>query len=353
MDSQDDDAVKKIAVIGSGANGLATAAYLSQQGHSVTLCDTKEQLSELPRLELDGIRLCGAFSDCGEPIYPEKVTDQIGKAVENAEMVIVCVSAERHEEIGNEIKDCLHAGQTVLFNPGNLGAVVLSRQNPELLAVPGLILAELCGCLWACRITGDTEVTIALPLSKKRLAAWPTERLPEAVQRISELFPVMPATNVVEAAVNSPNVITHLCGTLFNVAPVEQRGEEFAFFREGMSETVVRMFSKLEKERNAVLEKAGMQIYEPSSEAFMRILMDDSIAPQFDVFRSLKGPSSMKHRYLSEDAFCGVSLLISLARHYRVPVPLTESFLTIASAVNERNYYEEGYTLQNLGLMPS
>lgn len=344
--------MKRMTVIGSGANGLATCAYLTMKGFDVTLCDTQEQLDSAAAFCRKGIRLSGAVASDGCAIRIGHVTSDFGKAVEGADCIVVCVSVERHAMAAEGIGPRLAEGQTVLYNPGNLGAVVLMNRYPALRDVPGLVLAELSGCIWACRITGENEVTIALPVGPKRVAAWPSDRTEEAVRRLAPFIPVSPATNVIEAAVNSPNVITHLAGTVFNVARVEKKGEDFAFFRHGMSETVVSMFTKLERERNAVLERAGLRIYDPSSERFMLTLMDETSAPQLDTFRSLKGPSSMKHRYMAEDALCGVPLLISLARHYGIPVPLTESFLTIASAINDRNYYEEGYTLANLGLEP-
>jgi len=119
-----------------------------------------------------------------------------------------------------------------------------------------------------------------------------------------------------------------------------------------MSDTVVRTFCALEKERNAVLRAAGLDVYEESSEGFMRTLMNPDIAPQFNTFRALKGPSSMEHRYMAEDALCGVPLLVSLAEKTGVPAELTKSFLNVASCINGRDYCKEGYTLQNLGFEP-
>lgn len=345
--------MKNIAVIGAGANGLATAAWLTLQGHQVTLCDTADQLKETAAVQEGGIRVDGAFGAPENPIVPSLITDEIGKAVQQAEIILICVSAQRQESIGRLVCPALENGQTVLFNPGNLGAVRFIRLRPELSAMPELCLAELSGCLWACRVTESNQVRVALPLSAKRLAAYPAAKTSVACQRAASLFPVLPATNVLEATLNSPNVITHLCGTIFNVAQIEQRGEEFAFFQHGMSESVVRAFVMLEKERNQVLGAAGLQIYEESSENFMRTLMDKGIAPHLDLFRALKGPSSMTHRYITEDASCGVALLISLAKWYQVPVPLTESFLTIASALNGCDYAKQGATLENLGLLSS
>ena len=345
--------MKRITVIGGGSNGLATAAYFSLQGHTVTLCDTAEQMTERAAIEArGGLMMKGAFGEKESPVAIACITDDFAAAMSGAEAVIICVSVPRHEEIAHLVCPHLKEGQTVICNPGNMASVRFSRLYPQLLETKDLVMAEVSGCLWACRITGAGEVTVALPLKAKKVAGYPTETTEAAVSRVCELFEAVPAKNVVEAALNSPNVITHLAGTIYNVAQVEKMGEDFAFFTHGMSDTVVRTFCALEKERNAILRAAGLAVYEESSEGFMRTLMNPDIAPQFNTFRALKGPSSMAHRYMAEDALCGVPLLVSLAESVGAAAELTKSFLTTASCINGRDYYKEGYTLDNLGLKP-
>jgi len=345
--------MKRITVIGGGSNGMATAAYFSLKGHAVTLCDTAEQMTERAAIEAQGgIVMKGAFGAEESPVSVACITDDFAAAVAGAEAVVVCVSVPRHEEIAGRICPYLKEGQTLIFNPGNMASVRFSQLYPQLAEIKDLVMAEVSGCLWACRITGAGEVTVALPPKAKKVAGYPAENTDLAVARAGELFDAVPAKNVLEGALNSPNVITHLAGTIYNVAQVEKMGEDFAFFTHGMSDTVVRTFCVLEQERNAILRAAGLAVYEESSESFMRTLMNPDIAPQFGAFRALKGPSSMEHRYMAEDALCGVPLLVSLAERVGAEAELTRSFLTVASCINGRDYYKEGYTLDNLGLKP-
>ena len=246
--------MKRITVIGGGSNGIATAAYFSMQGHAVTLCDTAEQMTERAAIEAQGgIVMKGAFGEAESPIGIACITDDFAAAVAGAEYVIVCVSVPRHEEIAALVCPHLADGQTLIFNPGNMASVRFAQLYPQLVEKPGLVMAEVSGCLWACRITAPGEVTVALPLKAKKVAGYPTKTTQEAVARVCVLFDAVPAKNVLEAALNSPNVITHLAGTVYNVAQVEKMGEDFAFFTHGMSDTVVRTFCALEQERNAVL----------------------------------------------------------------------------------------------------
>ena len=57
-------------------------------------------------------------------------------------------------------------------------------------------------------------------------------------------------------------MITHLAGTLLNVTEIEKKGEGFALFEDGLSESVIEIFKSLEQERNAVLSAYGLELYE-------------------------------------------------------------------------------------------
>ena len=82
----------------------------------------------------------------------------------------------------------------------------------------------------------------------------------------------------------------------------------------------------------------------------MRSIMDRDSHPELDWFRGLDGPSSFQHRYVSEDAACGLAMLVSLGRQYQVPTPLAQAFLTVAGVINGTDYLASGRTLESLGL---
>jgi hypothetical protein len=78
--------------------------------------------------------------------------------------------------------------------------------------------------------------------------------------------------------------------------------------------------------------------------------MDYDKYPELDNFRSLDGPSAFSHRYVTEDAACGVSMLASLGRRLGIAMPLTEGTLAFANAILGRDFFKEGATLENLGI---
>ncbi len=341
-----------ITVIGCGATGLATAAWYTLQGFQVVLCDTEEQFTDISLLEKQGgILVEGAFG--GEkPIKVYRMTTDIAAAAKDVKQVIVCTSAKRQEEVSQIIAPVLRAGQAVLFSPGNMGSVYLrSLLKKVCKEEKNIISAELSGNLWACRMKRQGCVVVALPMSPQRVAAYPKKDVQKAVECFGNLFHAEPAENIAEAVLNSPNIITHLAGTLLNVAEIERKKESYALFEHGLSDTVIATFRLLEQERDTVLAAYGLQLYKKeSSEVLMRKLMGEDTPEALRVFKSLDGPSSMQHRYIVEDASCGTALLVSMAREMGVLVPVTESLLTLASTINQTDYFKCGRTLYSMNL---
>jgi opine dehydrogenase len=306
---------KKITVIGCGSTGMATAAYLSTKGFAVTLCDTPEQSNEdfSAINDVGGIYIEGAVS-YNQPIPVSSITNNFKDSVSDAEILLLCISTKRHKEISEKILPHLRTGQLVLFIPGNMGSVYLRREINKR-NVKGLIIAEMSGNLWACRRISPGRVLVALPFSPKKIAALPGEDTDDAISFISDVVEVEKGANIIETTLNSPNIITHVGGSILNAVQIEKQGDDFALFRDGLSDVFISCMKGLEDERNQILKHLGLQTYDPPGEGLYKSLMSSCPPPRLEVFKNLKGPSSLSHRYVSEDADCGVAMLVSLSRN--------------------------------------
>ena len=325
---------------------MATAAYFTRIGHSVILCDTPEHTEDYEAIRSQkGILLRGGSgrSGCAMP----ELTQDFDAALQ-ADRVLLCVPHNRHEEISALCAARARSGQVFLFCPGNFGSFYLRRQL-DALGKTDTMVGELSGNLWACRRTAPGEVIVAGPLKTARIAALPSADTEALIWAIADFLPAKAGKNVLEVSLNSPNVISHLAGATLNATLIDKMGENFAFFRDGLGQTAIACFNVLENERNALFETLEFESYNPPSERLMCKLMDRSCR-EMDIFRNLDGPSSFAHRYVSEDAACGVAMLVGLGRMARVPMPLTEAFLSICSAINCTDYEKNGRTPKNMDL---
>lgn len=340
---------KRVTILGAGSSGMSTAAWLKSQGWETTLCDTPEQ-SEFDTIrKQNGIILRGNSGSNG-CMMPDRLTHDLAEALSDTDRVIICTSAGRHKEMAERIAPLAREGQAFLISPGNFGSFLL-REELEKQGKTGVYVAELSGNLWACRSHASGEVLVAGPLKPAiKVAALPACDTEKVIEIFAGVLPLKAASHVLEASLNSPNVVSHVAGAIVNAVGIERKGKDFAFFLDGLGEITLKCFAAVEKERNQIMEALGMEIYSPACEGFMRILMDQSSHPELDLFRSLDGPSDFSHRYVSEDAACGMAMLVSLGKAYHVPTPFCEALIVMAQTINEEDYLVSGRTLENLGL---
>lgn len=78
---------ERIAIVGAGAAGVITAAWLTGNGHKVILCDSKEQCREdFAVIARKGIVVKGPGLISG--LCPDRMTYEIAEAME-ARLVLV------------------------------------------------------------------------------------------------------------------------------------------------------------------------------------------------------------------------------------------------------------------------
>lgn len=337
---------EQIAIVGAGAAGAVTAAWLIGNGYDVILCDRKEQCEEdFAAIARKGIAAEGPGLIPG--LCPAVLTYSIADAME-ARRVLVCVSSGRQEETAAWMAPWVRADHDILLMLGNLGTVVFHRVFRREGVNHGL-LAEMAECLWACRRMAPGRYVSAMPPGQKRAAAFPSSDTLKALECFGDLFPLTAGANLVENCLNSPNILTHLSGTLLNLGGIEQKKENFALFTDGINDAYIRCLELLEEERSRVLKALEMEWYAAPVRPFMNMLKERGTHPELEAFRNLSGPDGLNHRYITEDAGCGVALLVSLAEKCGVEVPVTEALLTLASRLTGKDYRRTGRTWEWLG----
>ncbi|MDR0615969.1 MAG: NAD/NADP octopine/nopaline dehydrogenase family protein [Synergistaceae bacterium] len=339
---------KRILIIGYGATAQSLAAIYTLRGFDVTLAFGSKESEKHFNVICDkgGILLRGnGLRGLALP----KLTSDVADALKNSDIIFVSVIANFHEEIARIISNGLRDGQLILIGPGNAGALVFSKVFRELSVRARVIIAETQGNFLPARITGPAEVIAAAALRSKKIAAFPSSDTPEAIAALDGILETDPLAHVFETTLNSPNVINHLVSTVLNASKIDDKGKDFRLFIDGLTDSVLKGLEAAEAEWANVLSALGYWRM-PSSVDHLRIVAERGKYPEFDAFRGLDGPDSIRHRYVTEDASGAVTLLVSLARLARVPVPFTEGLIALVSALNSDDYYGKGRNLDNLGL---
>ena len=340
--------MRKITVIGAGGTGCCTAAELTLLGHQVTLCEQEGWCDE----NIAAIKARGGFELTGLATtgYAEiaEVTRDFQKAVSGAEVIFVTALSTRHEALASAMVPYLKDGQTILFSAGSCGSIILRQVMKAQNCTADIVVGELEGNMFPCRIRPNATGFIGMPGGKpKTIAAFPAKDTEKLCAVIGEFYKCIPAVNVFETTLNASNIIVHLGGSILNTGAVE-RTENFCFYDQGLTPSVLKVIETLGSERDAISEKLGYTVR--SSVGFMKQLSDKEQFPQFNGFRSLEGPLTMQDRYIFEDAQNGATFLSSLADAVGLSAPLARAFVTVASAINGSDYYASGRTLEKLGM---
>lgn len=345
--------MKKITIVGGGGTAVALAAYLLLQKQHVKLFDMEAYGAALKEIQEDGeIKMVGHGPTGVIPAPP--ITFDPREAFDDAEVIYICMVATRHRELCDYIAPYLKDGQTVLVYSGNFCSLWLKKA----LGDKDVVVGEAMGNFGPCRLAGRSTVNFArhpaeLP-SPKPVAAFPASDSRRLVEAVSDIlpcacYPDVPYKNVIEISVNAPNVVVHLGATLMCTSAME-RSHDFRLYRDGLTPSIVEMIKMVEKERSAVCEAMGYKATSASGKMTMLLNFDVKPDPSNAGFRLTTGPDGIHHRYVTEDAYSGDSMLMSLGKLCGVETPLIRSFVTIASALNHRDFYAEGNTLENLGL---
>lgn len=336
--------MSQIAVLGGGGTGCYIAAELSLRGYRVVLYEEQCWQHE----NIVGIKQRGGIEMTGLGVNGfakiSLITDDLAQALDNADLIIVSMVAWRHKKLAEDIRPFVKDDAVILFSAGNFGSILVKRVlGPDSKAVVG----ETMGNMFPCRMLGEGKAISAGKYKPKMVAAFPAQDTARLIERVSKYLPCTEGKNVFEMALNAPNVVIHLAGTLLNTCAVE-RNPGFALYRDGLSRGVINCQKAVQAEKAKIMEALGYRMINHTDQ--MERLVQYDKFPELDCFRSLSGPNSMRHRYVREDATVGNSILLQLGERLGISLPTVHALVQIASVVNGEDYFKQGLTLEDLGV---
>jgi opine dehydrogenase len=359
--------VTKIAVIGAGNGGHAMAAHKTLDGFEVSLFELPRFAGNIRQL-IDTGQITVEWPDRRETVEVHLVTTDIAAALKGAEIVFVVTPAFGHKTMAHVCAPHVEEGQIINLMPGSGGSLEFARIFKEQGLEADALLCECCTLPYGARLVGPGHVFIYTEAVSLPTGVFPARRTAEAIARLQEVYrTIAPSANVLEAAINNPNPVVHPAATLLSVTRIEYSGGEFYLYKEGMTPAVARVYEALERERLAVLDRLGLQLYhyagldargynlgETVEECHDRILntsMDAAFGPgSIEVGIQMKGPTSTQDRYVTEDVPYGLVLLSTLGQLLNVPTPISDAIVNLCGTINRADYWTKGRGVNELGL---
>jgi opine dehydrogenase len=345
----------RIAVLGGGNGAFAAAADLTRRGHAVRLWRRDPQAVAVHRAS--GSRIVLKDFQGRTEVTVALVTDDIGEAVSDAELILCPVPATAQADIAAALARHLTGGQVVFLPPGTFGSYVLAKAAHDAGNAAAVAFAEAGTLPWLARKQGAHEVAITVRAKRLPVGVFPLRLQEQALSAIGAAFPGIIETcgDALSAALMNAGPIIHPPLITMNAGPLEYF-DKWDIHREGTQPAIRRVTDALDGERIAVRVALG---YGPP-----HFPLRDHYARDGEEWMYGRGSHDRLtdsgdwrehidlkvHRYMQEDTRIGLSFLISVAALAGVETPLARAFLTIGSAICGEDFLATGRTLQSLGL---
>lgn len=340
----------KIAILGSGAIGLASAAILAARGHAPVIWSPSGAgtagLPAEPEVTASGA-LAGS--------WPIGAARDLADAIEGAEAVLLAVDAGGHVPVMQAAAPHLKPGVPFIIGAAHsLGAVYLSR----LLAARGVVLPIVSWntTLATAHKTGPLAVDIRTVRPRIEAAVMPSCDTEAALALCRDLAgaTIEPRPDALAIAfLSNANPVFHVPVCLLNLSRIEH-GETWSPYAETTS-SIGRLMEALDGERIAVAAAYGATIHSVNAH-FHRSFriplgsMAEMNATLHASGRGPKGPRSIEHRYLAQDISYGLVFAAAAGRGAGLAMPVHEAAITLASAATGRDYRALNALLPHLDL---
>jgi opine dehydrogenase len=378
---------KPIAVLGAGAVGKAQAADCALAGAKVHLCDLPPfSKKTLFGVQESGINFYGtqlnlhSFERSGIARM-EMVTEDVAEAVKGAGIVLVTTPAFGHQVFFEKLIPCLEDGMVIHIYPDNFGSLLLRKMMREAGCDKKVIIGGWSSSPYGSRV--DIKGGVVLPRIRVyyraitlRGAALPIsdqEQFLESAKYIGSMDAITQnggidsGETVLDIGFSNVNPVLHCPGTILGVGVMENWGViygtdkyEYSIYSHAYCPSIAKVQYAFYQEECALAETLGVGIQQFEKKHFFHresILGAEYMGPDYvipfdqqDYIQYGTGPHDINNRYITEDIPVGCHIYHQLGKKFGVPTPVIDSMINLANAMMETDYYDNGYTLDYLGI---
>jgi opine dehydrogenase len=356
-----------IAVLGGGNGGHAIAANLSLAGFKVNFfelpqfAESFEKVLRTKEIQIQGISIDGVAK-------LNLATTDIQQAIKDAEVIFVITPAFGHKAMAEVCAPFVQDGQIIVLMPGSGGSLEFINIFKQKKVKREVTFAESCTLPYGARLKGPGHVSVLINAMILPTGVFPSKKTEEVIPKLKQFYSmIIPAKDVLEAAINNPNPIVHPVATLLSATRIEHSKGEFYLYAEAMTPAVARTYESLNQERLSICKALGYKLHhwdnlefkdynlgETEEECRYRILNTsmDAAFGKDGIYAGIKmkGPEHLKDRYVTEDVPYGMVLLSTLGDLLGVPTPTHDAVIQLASIINRTDYWKTGRGMKQLGL---
>ena len=209
-----------VAVLGGGNGGHAVAANLSLNGYKVNFFELPQFAESFERvLRTREIRIEGISIDGTARL--NLATTDIQQAIKEAEVIFVITPAFGHKAMAECCAPFVQDGQIIVLMPGSGGSLEFVKIFKQKKVKREIAFAETCTLHYGARLKGTGYVSVLIHAIVLPTGVFPAKNTNEVIKKLKQYYPaIMPAKDVLEAAINNPNPIVHPVATLLSATRI-------------------------------------------------------------------------------------------------------------------------------------
>jgi opine dehydrogenase len=346
----------KLAVLGAGAGGAATAVELCLNGHDVSFWARRND-TIAPFVELGGIAYEGVLGS--GVARPSSLTDDLARALRDAEAAVVVLPTYSHTAVARAVAACnWPQDRPIILNPGHTGGALefAEAYRSSGASVPPIV--EFSTLTYVARKYRPNCVTVSGRANRVRAAALPGGKSALALA-VDLLRGVSPEADVLAADLANVNLVLHPPGAILAAAWVEARRGDFTFYVDAMTPGVARVMQQLDDERRRVAKAFGHSLPNLIEEMQQIGTAEAGLADTSDFAtairsgkanQAIRAPDSLTHRYYREDFGHGLLPFLELAKIAQVETPVAKSLYEIGKALCGTDFSQTGRTASAMGI---
>lgn len=348
--------MKKVSILGCGNGGMALAADLKLKGVAVALWSDSTHATKLECIQQNNKEVVLHEGDQTQTAQLDLVTTDLSAVVQFGEIIYICTPMAGHvalfHQITSLVKNCPSA--KILINlSGVFSGIDQFLQTEDKTIFRSLKVFDSSTFPYACRAGDSNQVFIhgrklllpLAPLFKRDLHA--LAQIEDEVKPI----PFLIVNDIFELGLMGNNAVLHPATVLINVNSIAQ-ARPFQFYREGNSEQTTALHEAIDAERLLLATKMGYSL--KTNVAMLNQLYGTDYTDHADLFKNfpvyakVKGPTTLSHRFLAEDAAYSLVPLLALANLYEIELPNIQSIVRILSTLMGVDYLSIGRNLTGL-----
>ena len=345
----------RYTVIGAGHGGKAMAAHLALMGFEVTLYNrTPDNVAVIKARK--GIELESSEDAAHGFGQLALITSDMREALATADVAMVVTPSTAHADIARAAAPHLRDGQIVVLHPGRTGGVfefvqVLKQNHCQ----ADVTVAEAETLIYASRSEGPAKARIFRIKESVPVAALPAGRTPQVLEALWPAYPqFIDGTSVLHTGLNNMGAIFHPALTLLNAGRIESTAGEFQFYIDGATPSVAHVLEVLDRERVTVAAAVGIRArtgleWLKMAYAATGADLHEAIHNQPGYY-GIQAPSTLNHRYITEDIPMSLVPIAALGQRYGVSVHAMDSIIRLACIIHRTDYWRRGRTLDKLGI---